>query len=192
MKNDSLYHIFDTLSRVIIVFSVIVFIIGLIMRFNQSVTKKQTVKPTIVLPTKIQEKISTQVAELNLKGPFVCEFSSKEATASGYIKDNKVYGRIQKQMTINHILLNDDCFYTWESISSAGEKICGLKPYLFMIGNLPLSSLLGNIGTLHMKSDMVLSILNSCKKGEVKNEKVFDVPKGVKFIQSTRPIFPRN
>ncbi len=197
MKDDPLYEFFHGFSRIFIVIPIVILIVGLFIRFNQNSQKNQSYiasKKTLpsAAPALTNKTTKLTNAEINLKGPFVCQFSSKEATVSGYIKDNKAYGKIEKQSETTNVLLNDDCLYIWERVSYAGEKICGLKPYISMIGSLPLATVLGKSSIIPIKTDMISSILNSCKKEEVRDEKIFEVPKGVKFIQSTRSIFPRN
>ncbi len=184
MEHDTLFEFFHSFSRIFIIIPIIILIAGLFIRFNQSFVKTTPKKAVVLSPTVVKEKISTQAAQLSLKGPFVCQFSSQEATASGYIKNSKVYGKVEKKSGTTNILLNNDCFYTWGNASFTGEKICGLKPYISMIGDLPLTNLLGNSGMLPIKTDTIISILNSCKKEEIKNGSIFDVPKNVLFNES--------
>lgn len=195
MEQDNLYGIFHILSRIIIVIAIITLVLGLIIRFNQNRPKIQPLitnqKPSIAIPVKQSNsvKISTAAAQLNLKGPFVCRFSSPEATVSASVKDNNAYAQIKKPSITNNILLKGDCIYYWKNASTQGEKLCGLSPYISIFGNIPLANLLENNQLLSLFGNLgknqsifpidikkIPSILNSCKKDEVKNEEVFRVP----------------
>lgn len=193
MEQDNLYGIFHILSRIIVLFAVIVLITGLIIRFNQNSpkTKSFITNQKSAEPTSLVQHISTSAAELNLKDSFTCNFSSPAASVSAFIKDNKAYGWIKEQSKTTTILLKGDCVYFWENISSEGKKICGIAPYISIIGQMPLASLLGNNQLLTLfgaveknKIDMIPSILNSCKKEEIKDEAVFNPPKNVIFKES--------
>ncbi len=200
MEQDSFYELFHILSRVIIVFAIITLVVGLIVRFSQTTPKMQslvmTQKPTSTVSMKQSNsvKISTSAAELNLKGPFVCDFSSPEATVSAFVKDNNAFGQIKEQSKVSFILLKDDCVYFWNTISFKGKKFCGLSPYISMVGQMPLANLLGNNQLLSLfgslgknqsafpiKMEKIPSILNSCKKEEIKDKRFFDLPKNILF-----------
>lgn len=198
MKDDPTYQLFNILSRIIIIFSIIVLITGLITKFNQNKPQDESYKmnnqSTITPKQQEQIKVGTIAAELNLKGPFVCQFSSPEATVSGYIKNKAVSAQIQNMTQTINVLLNGDCIYFWQKNSVTGEKLCGLNPYLAMIGTLPLAnlignnqvtSLLGNFGQNQsispIKLNSALSILNTCKKEEIPDDDVFLVPKRINF-----------
>jgi len=168
------------------------------MKFNQKTPRNQSyeMNKRSVLPTlpQGQVKISTVAAELNLQGPFVCRFSSREATVSGYVKDTKIYGQIEESINITHFLLNDNCAYSWKNNRYEGEKWCGIGSYVSMIKKIPFARLLqnnqlisvfGNSNKIQsmvpVKMDDVSNVLNSCKKEEIKNNDVFKVPKNVFF-----------
>lgn len=200
MEQDNFYEIFHILSRVIIVISILTLVVGLIMRFSQTVPKIQSSvmiqKPTSIIPMKQSDsvKISSSAAALNLKGPFVCDFSSPEVKINAYVKDNNAYGQIKEQSKVSFILLKDDCVYFWNTTSFKGKKLCGLSPYISMIGQLPLANLLGNsqitslLGSLGknqaalpINMEKIPSILNSCKKEEIKDKRLFSLPANVLF-----------
>lgn len=187
MQENNLNSLFYTLSRAIIVFALMIFVIGLIMRFNQNKPKTQLLtsnnKLTIITPT------TTSAMQLNLKGPFVCNFSSKEVTISGYIKDMNAFGQIKKGLKTTNILLRDDCVYFWEETSIVGQKFCGLKPYISMIGNNGslMGNLLSNQSIFPVKGMDTQSIVQSCKKKEIQDENVFKVPGNISFQEKKIP-----
>lgn len=196
MQDDTVYDIFHFLSRIIVLFTIIVLIIGLIIRFNQNKPNIQSFvtnqKPTVTTPMEQSstQTISSSAAELNLKGPFVCDFSSPEATISAFVKDNNAYGQLKEQTKTTSILLKGDCIYFWKNLSSEGEKVCGLSPYLTIFGQMPIVNLLGNnqmlslIGGSGINQSVIPSILNSCKKEEIKDAGVFNLPMNVIFKES--------
>lgn len=187
MEHDPLYEFFHGFSRIFIVIPIVILVAGLIIRFNQNKPQGLSYKTNqIVSPTK---KINTSVINLNLKGPFICNFSSKEATISGYIKNSKVYAQIKKQKETTNIILNDDCIYVWMEKSFDGQKFCGLKQYISMIGNNSalLSNLLSNQSMFPKKTIDIQSVVNSCRKEEIQDERVFELPKNVLFKNKEIP-----
>lgn len=189
-----MYNLFHILSRVIIVFAIIVLITGLIIRFNQNKPNIQSSvmnqKPTIAAAPSVQsttETISTSAAELNLKDSFACNFSSPVGTVSAFVKDGNAFGQIKQQLTMTTFLLKGGCLYSWNNTSAAGKKICGLSPYISIFGGIPIANLLGNsqllsmFGSFGKYQPMIPSILNSCTKQEIKDETVFRLPANVVF-----------
>lgn len=202
MEENNIYSIFHILSRIIVVFAIIILITGLIIRFNQNKPNIQSSvtnqKPTIAAAPSVQsttETISTSAAELNLKDSFACNFSSPVGTVSAFVKDGSAFGQIKQQLTMTTILLKGGCLYSWNNTSAAGKKICGLSPYISIFGGMPIANLLGNsqllsmFGSFGKYQPMIPSILNSCKKQEVKDEKVFNLPKDVIFNESKTKSF---
>lgn len=199
MGEDSLYGIFHILSRIIVVFAIVVLITGLVIRFNQNKPTIQSfitnLKPTIVIPSEksITETISTSAAELNLKGPFVCNYSSPGVIVSAFVKDNNAYGKLEQQTKTTFFLLKRDCIYSWTKSSTEGEKLCGLSPYISIFGQMPIANLLGNsqllslAGGFGINQSMIPSIFDTCKKQEMKDEVVFKLP--VKVIFKEKKIY---
>lgn len=194
MEENNIYSIFHILSRIIVVFAIIILITGLIIRFNQNKPNIQSSvtnqKPTIAAAPSVQsttETISTSAAELNLKDSFACNFSSPVGTVSAFVKDGSAFGQIKQQLTMTTILLKGGCLYSWNNTSAAGKKICGLSPYISIVGQIPLANLLGNNQLFKNQSmipiniNKIPSILNSCKKEEIKNYNIFTLPKNVTF-----------
>ncbi len=198
MNHDILYEFFHRFSRILVIIPIVILIFGLIVKLNQnkpqnlSYPEKQILSPTIIPNTTIS------TIDLNLKGPFICNFSSKEASISGYIKDSKLYGQIKKQTETTNIILNDDCIYFWKELFFTGEKLCGLKPYISMIGNLSLIHLIENNSSLFggflsyqsfipVKAVDIQSLVHSCKQKEIKNGKIFELPKNILFKNKEMP-----
>jgi len=200
MKDDSTYEVFNILSRIIIIFSVVILLVGIIMRFNssKSINQSHTTNVKSLISPKPQEqvKIGTIAAELNLKGPFICHFSSNEATMSGYINNKMVFAQIQNTTKTTNMLLNGDCVYFWQENSHGGEKLCGLGSYVSILGNMPLGNLLGgnqfmsllgnrgqNQSKVPLRLDHISQVLESCKKEEIKDQAIFMVPKEITFTE---------
>lgn len=175
---------FHYASRVIIIIPVITVVIVLILRFNNQDIKKQTISEKILPSVKpaVQTKSSIKI---DLQGPFICLFTTEEATISAYIKDKKISAQtIDKNGTKNY-LLNGDCLYTWNLNGFSGEKKCGLSQYintfeaLSSIGITNFDSLTKFIPATQEAA--VINLISSCKKEEIKNEDIFELPKYVLF-----------
>lgn len=199
MQNqDDLMHF---LSRFTIIIPIIVVVVALILKFNTASYKQPDLEITSV-PTinnipknnsNNNNSISTLSANLNLKGPLVCNFSAKEATVTAYIKDKKVSAQVNDNKKINNYLMRDDCVYMWNEGNFSGEKICGIGTYIGIIEGLMSSNLMDfqtlfktltqfNSGSSSsfLKNNFT-DVLSSCRKEEITNLSVFDIPRQVLF-----------
>ncbi len=177
---DDFFHI---ISRFIIVIPIATVIIALIIKFNQPAVvspQKIAVSPTIV------SSPSPVVTQIDLTGPWSCQFSSAAATIAAFIKDKKIAAAIQNGKQTNNIIINGDCFYSYMQGAYSGEKVCGISTYLNLFNVLPLNmldnNLLKNVGfNLPLNINDLKKGLNSCRKEAIKDESIFDVPKNILF-----------
>lgn len=177
-----------TINKFFIALALIILIIGLISKFSQNQQKTQPFmavqKPVTISPQINVSAIASSTAQLNLQGPFVCQYSTPQASMSGYIKANKILGQVKSLLQTKNILLNGDCLYLWDTTSTAGQKICGLTQYLSLLNYIPLSSFLGNsqlLSKLPAQFNEIPKLLGSCKHEEIQDEKIFLIPANVVF-----------
>ena len=184
MEDNSLDSVFHIASRLIIIFPIIIVIIALILKFNQSPSIKSTpqLTPTPVLPPKagFAGQAKQNNAPISLAGPLVCNFSSSTATISGYIKDKKIFASILEKNKTNYFLVRDDCLYIWEKNIYSGSKKCGISQYFALLGNLPIDQL-ANLPNLPIQGADIKSLINSCKKEQIKDENIFKMPINILF-----------
>jgi hypothetical protein len=190
---------FQTASKLTIVIPIVIILIALLLRFNeQSLSaNKLVISPTVTPSIKITEKnsslSSTDSAKLDLSGPFICNLTAQGSTLSAYIKDKKILVTLEEKSLSQSFLVRDGCVYMWDKGSLSGEKICGLESYISMAENLmksnllDLGTLLGNLTQFGNKSNKLAQNLdlsgfvNSCKKEQIKDYSVFNLPNQVLF-----------
>lgn len=174
---------FHYASRAIIIIPIITVVIALIIKFNNQDIKKQTISEKIlpsVKPT-IQMKPSIKV---DLEGPFFCLFTTEEATISAYIKDKKIFAQNMDKNGTKIFLLNGDCLYTWNLNGFSGEKKCGLSQYINtfeVLSSIGISNLDSILSIPTTQEAAIKNLISSCKKEEIKNEDIFELPKYVLF-----------
>ena len=182
---DDFFQIF---SRVVIVIPIAVIIIGLIVKFQQNpVVSPQTIS---ILPTVIPSSVpapTTVPAQIDLTGPWVCQFSSPDATVSAFIKNKQIAAKIQNNKQINNIVINGDCLYYYLQGAYSGEKTCGIGTYLSLFNALPLNLLDSNMLKSIVPQGIPFNIvslkkgLDSCRKEVITDDSVFAVPKNILF-----------
>ncbi|KKP29277.1 MAG: hypothetical protein UR15_C0018G0003 [Parcubacteria group bacterium GW2011_GWA2_31_28] len=206
MSQKQIDNFFHAISRLVIIFPIITVILVLILKFNQQTSilknssvkqNQQSTKINQSLKAKKQEKISKI---FNLKGPLVCNFSSTSATISAQILDNNIRATIKKSSSTVSAIMKGDCLYYWDEKNYLGEKICGLSTYLSLInsgflGNLSDNKLLdnalpqflpGNKSQSTNSTADIRKVMNTCVDKEIKDARIFEVPKGIKFSESNK------
>ena len=174
---NNLDNFFSYVSKAVIIIPIVVVIISLFLKFNQSKTGLINSKMGLInqAPTAIPA-IQNNSFKFDLKGPIVCD--------NLFIKDKKV---LLKNKLINY-LLNGDCLYTWETGKSNGEKKCSLSNYVNLaenyLGSLNVKDLVNNNLVKEFIKDKninIADITKSCKRKEIKDKSVFEVPVKILF-----------
>lgn len=168
---------FSYVSKAVIVIPIFILIISLFFKFNtpknrldlpagRQVNQAPTIKPIA----------QNNSFKFDLKGPILCD--------NLFIKDKKV---LLKNKITNY-LLNGDCLYIWEAGKSTGEKKCGLSNYVSMaenyLGFLSINDLINNdlVKDKIKNKDIDLNAaVKSCKRGEIKDKSIFEIPKKIIF-----------
>jgi hypothetical protein len=184
VQNEGLDNFFSYVSKAVIIIPIVVVVLSLMFKFGQTKTGRINSKMGSTLPTGRQVNqapttISTakdNSIKFDLKGPIVCN--------NLFIKDKKI---LFKNKLINY-LLNGDCFYTWETEKLNGKKECGLKNYISIVenylGSLNINDLVNNNlikEFIENKDININEVINSCKKGEIKDDSIFEIPKKIIF-----------
>lgn len=170
INNASLDSFFSYVSKAVIIIPIFIFVFSLFFKFNQSKTGLINQAPTAI-PT-----IQNNAFKFDLKGPLVCD--------ALFIHDKKI---LFKNKLINY-LLNGDCLYIWETGKTNGEKKCGLTNYINIgenyLGFLNINDLVNNNLVKDFIKDKnidVMNVVKSCKKEEIRNGSIFEIPKKVLF-----------
>ena len=146
-------------------------------KFNQS-------KTNLTLPTGRQVNQTPTITPItqnnsfkfDLKGPIVCD---------DLLIQNK---KVLLKNKLNNYLLNGDCLYVWVEGKLNGEKKCGLSNYIGMaenyLGFLKTDDLINNNLAKNFIKDKDINltkIIKSCKRKEIKDNSIFEIPKQVIF-----------
>ncbi|KKP34471.1 MAG: hypothetical protein UR23_C0037G0012 [Candidatus Roizmanbacteria bacterium GW2011_GWA2_32_13] len=174
INTDNLDSFFSFISKAIIVIPIFILIISLFLKFSSPKNSVTTLNSRLT-PTEIPISQNNSF-KFDLKGPIVCD--------DLFIKDKKV---LLKNKLINY-LLNGDCLYIWEEGKINGKKKCGLTNYVNMaenyLGFFNINDLINNNLVKDSVKDQniyLTNVVKSCKKGEIKNNFIFEVPLKVLF-----------
>lgn len=202
-QNGQLDDIFHIVSRLTIIVPLIVIIFAIFLKLTGGGAKqknfidyKLTTTPTRVknpLDVLNTSKKSTQSARFNLNGPLNCSFRSDSASVSAFVKEKRIYLKIDEKKEVRNYLLRDDCIYIWRMGSYSGEKICGLSQHVGMLENLLSTNFIDpsfifgsldqvlTIPSIGKSKDVLKTVLNSCKAEAIPASVQFEVPKNVLF-----------
>lgn len=213
------HHTFKKLSKWIIITPILFVMIGLVIAPpRQKANNVQHVVPTrmptgAIIPTQslTQAKILQQLTaispastatksatvQLNLIGPFVCNYQNEGTSFKAYIKNKQVSVQVPVETgAIQHIVLNADCVYAWQQGDAVGTKMCGMSQYLALFstmsqyGMMDTGSILGTVAQMVPSAKKIdtAQLARACVKEEVNNT-VFTIPTNVKFSESTTQAF---
>lgn len=164
---------FSFVSKAVIVIPIVIFILSLFFKFNTTKTGLMNQVPTIITSTPI---VQNNTFKFDLKGPIVCD--------NLFIENKKV---LLKNKSTNY-LLSGDCLYFWQEGKLVGGKKCSLSNYINMaenyLGFLNIDDLANNslIKDKMRSADIDFAkVVKSCKREEIKDKSIFEVPKQVRF-----------
>jgi len=177
--NESLHTFFSYVSKVVLIIPIFIVVASLFLKFNQPKTStnlsndlykgQSRLTPTIIKNNSIK---------FDLKGPIVCD--------NLFILNKKI---LFKNKTTNY-LLNGDCLYTWERNKTEGSKKCQMTNYLNMaenfLGFMSIDDLINNNlvkDKIKNKDIDLAGVIKSCKREEIKDKTVFEIPKKIIFFQ---------
>jgi len=125
----------------------------------------------------------------DLDGPSICDYDSKEASVSAFIKNKHVYANIKTNGKSQEIIINDDCGYLWVTNKTEGQKICGIGTYIGLFATMSsfispdmISGLISESSGIakDLPVDLIKNISKSCFDGAVDDD-TFTVPKDIIF-----------
>ncbi len=176
IDNPNLHNFFSFISKAVIIIPIFILIISLFLKFGQSKTGLINQTPTKVQTPNLGVSTKNNDFKFDLKGPIVCD--------SLFIKDKKI---LLKNKSTNYIL-NGDCLYIWETGKFNGEKKCGLSSYVSLaetyLDFMSVDDLINNnlIKDKIKNKDIDLwKVIKSCKREEIKDKIIFNVPKNILF-----------
>jgi len=177
MEENNLDSIFYILSRFVIVVPVVLVIMALIIKFNQSKTASVKLStPKVISPA--HQDITNIMSKINFdfNGPSLCSYSSGVASVTAQIKNKRVSGEVNVNGKTNNVIYAGDCIYVWEKNQFSGQKICGISTNLITNFLPQIQAMAGSI----VNQTNITGFINSCKKQEV-GEEVFKIPNNVLF-----------
>jgi len=132
---------------------------------------------------------NTKSASFDLKGPSICDYNSKEASVSAFIKDKHIYANVKTNGKSQEIIVDDDCGYIWVTNKIEGQKICGIGTYIGLYETMSsfispdmISGLMSESSGIakDLPVDLIGNISKSCVDGAVGDD-AFTVPKDIIF-----------
>jgi len=193
MKQEELYDFFTHASKAIL-FLPLVMLIIILMNKQSAYPTKQKPFPSVPLSNTKQSSYSSPTSSLNLQGPLVCQTQTKDASWSASIENKITAGLIIKPKETIHVVVLQDCAYIWGD-KKTGEKLCGLSTYIQLADTLMSSGLIStdtllDSGVIPKTSSLSTSeirqMIGSCKKQKIEDRRVFEVPKGIKFVEKKK------
>ncbi len=192
---DDIFHI---ISKITIVLPITAIIGAFLIKAGGGTSPKSTAlfpSPTSEKKQVLQmtESHSSTSAQLNLDGPLVCNYSNSDVVLDAFVKEKKIAFKLEENLKIKNFLYRDDCLYIWDNGNFSGEKICGLGKYVQIADSLMATKLLdfngilgnlahfGNLSKSVGSTENLKNLADSCKREEIKNESVFNIPKNVLF-----------
>ena len=211
MENQSILHdkkVVNTMRKVSklgVYLPSILLIIAVILVFTapRKDPKVQALKMAALTPT--ITPTPTIKININLKGPFTCNYTSATATVSAAIKNKQIAADFIEATQESHFIVRDDCVYIWDTKKPFGSKQCGLGTaietvdFLSSMGLLDFGSILGMIPSnlqegsqkdLASNSSGIQKFLETCVKKEPATN-VFTVPTDRVFIEPTAAPTPK-
>jgi len=192
-NRDTIHDFFYSFSRIVIIIPIIVVIFSVLLKISKSET---TVTENITMPAPTQTTVlstSQNNKVIDLQGPSICVFQTKEASWSALIQNRNISAVSNSKTKVIHYLIKDDCFYTWEKNKYTGEKMCGIGQ-LLSIGESVINSGFMNKNMFDMllnqsKINLPVSIKyedfqkmkTSCKPVDSIPISQFELPKRVLF-----------
>jgi preprotein translocase subunit YajC len=189
MDRPTVDSFFKITSRLVIIFPILVIVTAFFL-WNPS-QKKQQEQP---VPTQQVGEPTTVTTQIDISGSYACSFrTEKDATVSAYIKNKALYVQNRDLKKTTYVLFQKDCLYEWQENVALGQMTCGLSQYVSMFENMSklglanpdtyLKTFLGDTGKIKDEKGKATTLGKACQKKEIKNTKIFEVPKTVQFIK---------
>jgi len=172
-KDSFLNFFFHSFSKMILLIPVIILGLGLFIKFSSIEQPKKTIINPLINPIDVSKQT------FNLDSSMICQYLSKEVTIKAYIKNKRVYAEKVDKSTTNYYLLTGDCLYSWQKKKQTGGKMCGFSDNLNSV--IPILSQAKEIESISSRSEEIKELIKSCEKQEIKDEKIFEIPKNVIF-----------
>lgn len=176
------------------VFFAIAFVILIIGLYSKFAFKSQTFpspKPTVVDKDEVQsQELLKTLKKLDYNKPISCILDDATSTVSAQMEGTNIALTVLPRAGVTqHALVIGDCLYSWsEDKRNIGVKKCGVGTYISMgkqfLGSGLLSPDMIKEGMNEVGKTMqinLVDILDSCKNTKVVDERLFDLPRGVRF-----------
>jgi len=132
-------------------------------------------------------QITLEIPKLDLVGPWSCETSSTSGLTTKLYIDNKSVKLItQTAKGTEHMLLKDECIYSWLNNGDGKKQCSGISEMLAIAefasqsGFFDITSLIDEMGG--QSTNEYKSLAASCKKMSLSST-IFSVPQGVKWVE---------
>jgi hypothetical protein len=189
LHDPSIENVFYKISKILIIVPILILALGILLNFK---TKNSTAKISALYstPTPTAPPVTPKAnTNFDLKGPYSCSYTDKQATVSAYIQNKEIAINYAEGKKVDTIRLKGDCLYKSESGQIFGEKTCNLTKAISLLDNLSQLNLLNADTVVNMlpggffnekKPDLIQKTLANCYKDTIP-ESTFDLPKNVVY-----------
>jgi hypothetical protein len=214
VENQSILHdkkVVNTMRKVSklgIYLPGIFLILAIIVVFTAPKKNPQQMQAQLRRLTPIVTPTPTKAISINLRGPFVCQYTSSTATISASIKNKQVAADFVEATQESHFIVRDNCIYQWGTARQIGAKECGLGTaidtldFLSNMGILDFGSLLEMMPNSHDMDNMQKQLANKADSSDMQkfletcvkkepNQSVFTIPTDRVFVEPTTPPTPK-
>ncbi|MBI2051728.1 hypothetical protein HYT33_03130 [Candidatus Roizmanbacteria bacterium] len=192
MNRAALDTFFHHISRLVVIIPLVVIALALIFKPSEKNSPRQE---DFISPTPLLNQKNTILSDILKGGSYACRFNTPDGKSktTALIRDKDIFVENVKKKETDYLLVKKDCVYTWEKGRYSGEKICGLAPYFSTIESLSdlnvvnidslISSVLefGGGGASKEAEATAKNLISTCRKKEIKDTSLFEIPKGVLF-----------
>ena len=196
MKLNKLFTGFiDFISRLSVIIPLAILFIAVVFLYSSKSALK--VEDSNTKPQQ-QVKINASIKNIDLNNESICDYSSKEASISAYIKSKRIFlqNTDKENKERSYLLISGDCLYRWQDKGNKGEKTCGISSFITIADNLikfglinpeTLSKQFTNLDKyIGMNIDLGEALKNvKCIKTKVPLTISFEIHKKIKFQEAT-------
>lgn len=189
-------------SKLGIYLPTIILVIALVIAFTapkKDMKKLALQEASVLTPTSIPTPTISIKINLNLRGPFVCQYEAKTSTISASIKNKQIAADFVEATQSSHFIVRDGCLYSWNSQEFAGSKQCGMGTaidtidFLSSMGLLDFGSIMsmvpasmanGTQADMAKNTTGIQKFLETCEKHDTKAD-AFTLPLDRSFVEVT-------
>ncbi len=196
----------QSISRIVIAIPLMLVVFALALRFGGFIQPAKQAVQSIITPTialgntfrrtaEAQEPSTSPSIEFDLQKEYSCELKDPQNQYQIFIRRGDVRANIITVDQNTHLLLKNECLFTWSDTTKKGTRLCDLGPYIKAVsgmsklGLFSFDSMLQSLFTksgikFPQKTENMTQLMNLCREESVA-ENVVALPEDVEFVQTS-------